>query len=138
MAAGAPLSARIFDTIRAISAVPFDNYYGQTEVGVISFGETGDAANCIGPPVSMRMVKLVDVPKLGYLSTDMENGRSAPRGELMAYKPYFLGYFRNPELTRTKIEGDGWIHSGDICQFNEDGTLTILSRIGNVIKNSRV
>ena len=56
----------------------------------------------------------------------------------MTYKPYFSGYFRNPELTATKMRADGWVHTGDIGRFNEDGTISLIGRMNYVIKNSAV
>jgi len=57
---------------------------------------------------------------------------------LLINGPYFLGYYKNPELTKAKVDSEGWMHTGDILQFNVDGTISILGRVGNVVKNSLV
>ena len=82
VAGGAPLAPGILYSIRAVSAVPFDMLYGQTEVGLVSLSESGDVAGCIGPPCKLRKVKLVEVPKLGYSISDQTDGKPTPRGEV--------------------------------------------------------
>ena len=53
-------------------------------------------------------------------------------------KPYFSGYFRNPELSASAIDSEGWLHTGDIGRFNPDGTISILGRMSHAIKNLAV
>ena len=44
--------------------------------------------------------KLVDVPELDYLSTDIINGIKTPRGEIVLRgSGVFKGYFKEPEKT---------------------------------------
>ncbi|KAJ1949340.1 hypothetical protein FBU59_001187 [Linderina macrospora] len=43
------------------------------------------------------------------------------------------GYYNNPELTLETIK-DGWLHSGDIAQFNSDGTVSIIDRSKDIFK----
>lgn len=58
--------------------------------------------------------------------------------QVLSYKPYFLGYFRRPDLTEEKLDKDGWFHSGDIAMIKPDGTLTVIDRMGFIVKNSIV
>jgi len=44
----------------------------------------------------------------------------------------FKGYFKAPELTREKIKGD-WFNTGDVVKIDEEGYLTILDRVTDII-----
>ena len=60
----------------------------------------------------------------------------AEDGEILAKGPnIFLGYFRNEEATRNDLV-DGWLHSGDLGQFDEDGFLNIIGRKKEIIITS--
>lgn len=45
-----------------------------------------------------------------------------------------VGYLNNPEATATAIDEDGWLRTGDIVYFDEEGYLHILDRLKEMIK----
>jgi long-subunit acyl-CoA synthetase (AMP-forming) len=63
--------------------------------------------------------------------------RIAADGELLARGPMVIPRYRNlPEQTAETIDADGWVHTGDIGQIDEQGRLTIVDRKKELIINS--
>lgn len=56
-------------------------------------------------------------------------------GELLVRGPnMMLGYFQNKEATDSAIRPDGFMHTGDIGRFDEDGHLFLVDRCKELIK----
>eukprot|EP00362_Geleiidae_sp_MMETSP1317_P001696 CAMPEP_0201283462 /NCGR_PEP_ID=MMETSP1317-20130820/8616_1 /ASSEMBLY_ACC=CAM_ASM_000770 /TAXON_ID=187299 /ORGANISM="Undescribed Undescribed, Strain Undescribed" /LENGTH=138 /DNA_ID=CAMNT_0047599771 /DNA_START=179 /DNA_END=596 /DNA_ORIENTATION=- len=91
--------------------------YGQTEnTGIATYNCAEDPSNNVGGPCCGLELKLVDVPEMKYLSTDVDqNGIACPRGEICLRGPLvFAGYYRRPDLTAEAIDNGGWLHTGDV------------------------
>ncbi len=59
--------------------------------------------------------------------------RIAEDGEILARGPnIMMGYYNNPEATRDTIK-EGWLHTGDLGYFDEDGFLYVQGRKKSVI-----
>lgn len=60
----------------------------------------------------------------------------APDGEIVMRGPnVFMGYFKDPDATGDTLI-DGWLHSGDLGRFDEEGFLTIVGRKKDIIITS--
>ena len=56
-----------------------------------------------------------------------ETGEIVARGDVV-----MRGYWENPEATAQALKG-GWLHTGDVGRFDEDGFLTLLDRAKDMI-----
>ncbi|TIB77414.1 acetyl-CoA synthetase-like protein [Wallemia mellicola] len=86
--------------------------------------------NVVGIPVPAVEIKLVDCPEANYRSTN-----NPPQGEVFIRGPAVTkGYFKRPDVDEEVFVGDGWFRTGDVGQWNADGTLSIIDRIKNLVK----
>lgn len=78
------------------------------------------------------------MPGMECRVVDPATGQELPageRGELLFRGPStFNGYFRDPDLTGRVFDSDGWFHSGDLVTMDEDGRLTFVSRLKDMLK----
>lgn len=73
------------------------------------------------------------------LKTIVDDREAAPNevGELVFKSPSGTqGYFRNEDATASLFWGDGWIRTGDLAYFDDDGDLFMVARQKNIIKHS--
>lgn len=109
--------------------------YGMTESSAMCAIVTPDfhgAYGTVGVPVPSIEVKLKDVPDAGYFSTN-----NPPQGEVLIRGPAVTkGYFKRDETTKETIDSDGWLMTGDVGQWNADGTLSVIDRKKNLVKLS--
>ncbi|MCA9071559.1 MAG: AMP-binding protein, partial [Planctomycetaceae bacterium] len=106
--------------------------YGQTEASpVITQTRTQDPlelrVQTVGRPIPGIEVKLVD-PSSGETLGDNQQGELCTRGHVK-----MLGYYNNPEGTSTAIDGEGWLHTGDLAVRQPDGYYRITGRIKDMI-----
>jgi long-chain acyl-CoA synthetase len=107
----APISRTVFDFFRAIG-VPLSEIYGLSETsGPMTWEPFRVRPGTVGPPIPGEEVRLA------------EDGEVVCRGGNI-----FRGYLDDPARTAEALDADGWFHSGDIGEFDEEGYLRIVDR----------
>ena len=107
----APIPAELLAWFRAIG-VPLSEIYGMSETtGPMTFAAEKIKPGTVGPAVPGCEVALA------------EDGEIICRGGNI-----FQGYLNNPEKTAEALDEDGWLHSGDIGEVDEDGYFKIVDR----------
>ncbi|KAJ7748077.1 hypothetical protein B0H16DRAFT_1553948 [Mycena metata] len=91
----------------------------------------------VGLSVPSIEIKLRDVPEAGYFSCG-RHGATEERGRLVCIRGPFVisGYYKRPDLNadETIFAGDGWMRTGDVGRWNEDGMLALIDCIKNLVK----
>ncbi len=99
-----------------------------------SVGFDANSSGTCGPPLPGIEIKLMDVPEMGYTSKDLPY----PRGEFMIRGPnVFSGYHKDPKNTKSTLDPDGFMHTGDIACIDGVGRILIIDRLKNVLKLSQ-
>ncbi|GMR48200.1 hypothetical protein PMAYCL1PPCAC_18395 [Pristionchus mayeri] len=126
----APLAENVLTFVRAAMGCIVVEGYGQTEcVAACTVSMEGDSLpGHVGMPSPCVAIKLVDVPELGYFAKD-EAGEVCVRGHTI-----FKGYYKNEEQTREVLDNEGWLHTGDIGRWTEQGCLKIVDRKKHIFK----
>ena len=118
---GAPLNPEIGSFFQAIGITLLQGY-GQTESGpVISCNRpaAGIAMDTVGPPLPGVQVRIA------------EDGEIMVGGELVMH-----GYWDNAPASEAVLQ-DGWLHTGDIGEFDAKGRIRITDRKKDMIVNDK-
>src|SRR5215216_2109853 len=106
--------------------------YGMTETSPVTHSSPA-------PPLDIRFGSVgVAAPNTECKIVDLETGAPlgpGERGEVFVRGPQVMrGYLNNPEATAQTIDGEGWLHTGDIGYVDEDGHFFIVDRAKELIK----
>jgi acyl-CoA synthetase (AMP-forming)/AMP-acid ligase II len=129
----APLSESLAQAASARLGCPVVQGYGLTETSPVTHsmrvgGTVPIKAASIGPPLPNTEVKVVDVATGSELGPNQE-------GEICIRGPQVMkGYLNRPEATAAMIDGEGWLHSGDVGYADEDACFFIVDRLKELIK----
>jgi acyl-CoA synthetase (AMP-forming)/AMP-acid ligase II len=82
----------------------------------------------VGVPVPNTEFRIIDMAT----GEDVEAGRF---GEIWIRGPQVMkGYLHQPEATQDMIDGEGWLHTGDVGYVDEDEYLYVIDRVKELIK----
>lgn len=135
----APIEGNMLNFLKVAFCCPIVEGYGQTEATAVEFLTDlyERRGGVVGGPQMQNEYKLVDVPELSYLNTDVDaQGNPSPRGEIWLRGPNIIpGYYLNEEKNKETFTPDGWLMSGDVGQILwPDLTLKIIDRKKNIFK----
>jgi acyl-CoA synthetase (AMP-forming)/AMP-acid ligase II len=95
-------------------------FYGSTEAGPGTILGTHDLARKPGS---------VGLPQPGVEVKLSDTGEVCLRSELL-----MDGYFDDPDATAAALDEDGWYHSGDLGVLDDEGYLSIVGRVRDVLR----
>lgn len=112
----APIAKEVLEFFASLDIYVLEVYGQSEDTGPTSFNRPGRTRfGTVGPAVEGVEVKI------------------AEDGEILVRGPnVFLGYYKEPEATAETLV-DGWLHSGDLGAFDEQGFLSITGRKKEII-----
>jgi len=117
MSGGAPIAPEVLSFFRSLGIRTIE-MYALTECGTVSGPQGKIKDGSVGEPVRALEFTLA------------EDGEILLRGGSV-----FAGYYRDPQETEEMLK-DGWLHTGDVGQLDEDGHLYIVDRKKDIIITS--
>ncbi|HUS83111.1 MAG TPA: AMP-binding protein [Dehalococcoidia bacterium] len=126
----APLPLELGERAKAMFKCIVSQGYGMTETSPTTNTQPLDKIKLesVGPPFPDTFEKIV---KLGT----EEEVPAGEVGELMVKGPQVMkGYWNNPKETAACLTQDGFLHTGDVARFDEDGYLYLIERMKEMIK----
>jgi long-chain acyl-CoA synthetase len=124
----APLPVEVIEKLKQLTGSTILEIYGLTETapGATATPWGGKIkVGTVGLPFPNTDIKIIDI-----------DGKELPpgeRGEICFKGPQIMkGYYKNPEETK-KVLIDGWLHTGDVGIMDEEGYLSIVDRMKDMI-----
>jgi long-chain acyl-CoA synthetase len=108
----APTPPEVIEFFHSIG-VPLAELWGMSETC---------GSGCVNPPDKIK-IGTVGPPSPACEIKLAEDGEVLIRGRII-----MAGYRNQPDKTKETIDDDGWLHTGDIGEFDEDGYLKIVDR----------
>ncbi len=131
--AGSPCPTRLMkQVVEEMHCPGITIAYGQTESSPVITQTTTDdpiesRVTTVGKALPHTEVKIID-PVSGKIVPRGTQGELCTRGYCV-----MKGYYHNEEATRSAIDGDRWLHTGDIAVMREDGYCRIAGRVKDMI-----
>ncbi|XP_078428224.1 long chain acyl-CoA synthetase 4-like [Wolffia australiana] len=135
LSGAAPLATHVEEFLRVVACCHVLQGYGLTETCAgtfVSLPHEHGMLGTVGPPVPNVEVRLESVPEMNYDALGpIARGEVCVRGGTL-----FSGYYKRDDLTQ-EVLIDGWFHTGDVGEWQPDGSLKIIDRKKNIFKLSQ-
>ncbi|WP_217518400.1 long-chain-fatty-acid--CoA ligase FadD [Vibrio metschnikovii] len=126
---GMAVQRAVAEKWKKITGIHLLEGYGLTECSPLVTGnpyDLSDYSGAIGLPVPSTEVRMVDDE--GNVVANDQTGELQVRGPQVMH-----GYWQRPEATKEVINEDGWLSTGDIVRFDEEGMIYIVDRKKDMI-----
>jgi acyl-CoA synthetase (AMP-forming)/AMP-acid ligase II len=129
LSGGAPLSTDVERRCADRLGCSVAQGFGMTEAtaGIALSSPGAPRAGSAGRLLPNIQARIVD-PASG---ADLGPGHT---GELWVRAPQLLRGYRHQAQATALVDADGWLHTGDLCVFDEDGYLWVVDRLKELIK----
>jgi long-subunit acyl-CoA synthetase (AMP-forming) len=120
IAGAAPTAVEVLEYFAALG-LPICEVWGMSELTCIATCNPPGRVKLgtVGPPIPGVEVKLAD------------------DGELLCRGPIRMtGYRNDPDRSAEAIDSEGWLHTGDVAEIDEDGYVTVVDRKKELIINA--
>nr|XP_043608884.1 4-coumarate--CoA ligase-like 9 isoform X2 [Erigeron canadensis] len=130
---GAPVTVSVIDKFKKrFPNVPLIQAYGLTEttggISRVAGAYESTIVGTVGRLIGNCEAKIVD-PETGVGLPPMNHGELWVRG------PFIMkGYVNNKEVIDTMVDANGWLRTGDLCYFDNEGFLFVVDRLKELIK----
>jgi fatty-acyl-CoA synthase len=127
---GAPVPEPLIKRYGA-RGIPFAQGYGLTETAPLALVLRTDEVDVKVGAAGHRVLPLSDVRLVDANNTPVAAGA---RGEVCVRGPQVtVGYWHNPEATAAAFDDQGWFHTGDIGQADDDGYVWVIDRVKDMV-----
>lgn len=126
---GAALAGEVQEILsKKFPGVTVRQGFGMTETTLASLASKPHELGAVGHITPHAEAKVIDMTTGDSVGPNID-------GELCLRGPIITkGYYNDEKATSELIDSNGWLHTGDVGHFNEDGAFYIVDRIKELIK----
>jgi O-succinylbenzoate-CoA ligase len=131
-----PIAVPLLQKAIDIFDCDFTQGYGQTETNsIVAMLSASDHRRALAgrPDLLGACGRAAFNTQLRVIDNEGANLPPGEAGEIVARGPQIMqGYWNNPGATAETLR-DGWLHTGDVGQIDEEGYLTVVGRLKDLI-----
>ena len=138
--AAAPMNQDVHKWFHAIG-IDVTEIYGMTEdTGPATIGVPGNAVETftkklnsegLNIPTVLNPIGKVGIPIPGTEVKVLEDGELCIKGNHVAQ-----GYYKSEDQTKETFDGEGWLHTGDLAEIDNEGYVKIIGRKKEILITS--
>ncbi len=128
--AGAPVPSTVLESLQSNAGIKVGAMFGWSEGLVATATHPDDPLEAINSTVG-HVIPGIEVRLVDHEGNEVQPGQP---GEMWSRGPNFCaGYFENEAAAGQQWDHEGWFHSGDLLQQDENGRYVFISRADDII-----